>query len=152
MAVATADAATERLERRSEVGGNGATGGQDGGGAGGGVFNAAGANVSISGTTFTANLARGRGGWRRRPGRHGHRGHGGDDNGGVGVGGVATGGTGAAGGAGGGTGAAVGSERTARLEVTGKTSTFSANRPPAATVASVGCGGERPAVTAATAF
>jgi hypothetical protein len=82
-------------------GGAGGSGGSGGAGLGGGIFNAAGAKLSVTGTTISMNTAVGGGGGRGGAGFLGRGGNGGSDlNGQVGDGGSGTGGAGGVGGTG----------------------------------------------------
>ncbi len=84
----------------SGVGGAGGRGGAGAVAEGGGVFNASGASLILSGDTFFANTAIAGIGGAGGGGNIGEGGAGGNDNGGVGFGGEGSGGAGGAGGAG----------------------------------------------------
>ena len=86
---------------RSGVGGGGGAGGSGGIGMGGGVFNAAGATLSLTAASFFSNSALGGAGGAGGFGNIGAGGAGGNDNGGVGFGGDGNGGSGGSGGNGG---------------------------------------------------
>ena len=109
------------------VGGDGGIGGAGGAGLGGGVFNAAGATVTLSATTISSNVASGGAGGAGGQGGDGIGGHGGADSGtGAGTGGGGFGGGGNTGGAGG-LAEGGGLFNLGTVAMTGKASTFSAN-------------------------
>ena len=87
---------------QSGTGGAGGAGGNGGVGLGGGIFNAAGAKLTISGSEISLNTARGGNGGAGGAGFLGSGGNGGDDAGsGAGTGGAGIGGKGGNGGVGG---------------------------------------------------
>ena len=116
------------IDGRIGLGGNAGAGGTGGDGLGGGVFNAAGASLTLTGTTISANAANGGAGGLGGEGGPGIGGHGGaDSGGGAGSGGEGFGGIAGAGG-GGGQGEGAGLFNLGIVSVTGKASTFSANQ------------------------
>ena len=121
---ADAHGGTAGVDGQRAMGGVGGPGGSGAAGRGGGVYNAAGASISISATTFSANLAIGGKGGQGGQGGQGTGGNGVDGTGGAG--GIGGGGFGGQGGRSG-PGEGGGLFNMGAVSLTGKPTTFSIN-------------------------
>ena len=126
---------------RSAIGGAGGAGGGGGDGLGGGIFNAAGASLTVSGTTISSNVAFGGLGGAGGAGGEAIGGTGGNDNGGVGFGGAANRWIGRCRWRGG-PGCGRRTVQPGSVSLTGKSSTFSGNTANGGIGTSGGAGGE----------